>query len=98
LFNKIYVILSIFCLISCNEKHKPFTYDYVEIAYEVSLENNCEFSVNNIKINSDSFYLSYFGSKNKLVALRNLDSLEIKIDNFARSLFYDSIKNTNINF
>ncbi len=98
MFNKIYLILSIFCFISCNEKPKPFIYDYVEIAYEVNLDNNCEFTIHNIKMNSDSFYLSYFGSKNKHVALRNLDSLVLKIDNFARSLFYDSIKNININF
>jgi hypothetical protein len=81
---------------SCKEKPKSFAYDYIEIAYEVRLQNNCESTVFNIKMNPDSFYLSFFGSKDCQVALRNSDSLEIEIDKFAQKLYNDSIKNTHV--
>lgn len=91
------IITILFCL-SCKEKPKPFTYDYVEIAYEISLGNNCEFTVYNIKIDSDSFYYSHFTSRITGTVLRTSDSVEIKINNFASRLFFDSIKDINVNY
>lgn len=83
-------------IISCKEKPKPFSYDYVEIGYVNSISAyGCDYFVDVIKIDSSkNLYVIPFGSKNaKISRLADSSKLQFAIDNFARKLFYDSIAN-----
>lgn len=89
MFNKIYLILSIFCFISCFEKPKPFTYDYVEIGSGGGLGLNFQ-----IKIDSSK---TFFIRKPNDSIIKGMlpDSLQNLVDFIASNIFYDSLNKIN---
>lgn len=88
MFNKIYLILSIFCFISCNEKPKPFTYDYVEIARGNSfwgVYRSCKIDSNKVFYIPDN---SIFDNWEQPVTIGKLsDSIQSIVDSIAYKVF-----------
>jgi hypothetical protein len=97
LFNKIYLILSIFCFISCNEKPKPFTYDYVEIGstdgwtYTLNLKvdnlKRCFISNNKDRLYHDSTFIGYLPDSIQSL----VDSIAFDVYNGSDVKLYDGV-------